>query len=278
MAQQLIKIIIQKMPLDKNGDLVFDVDEAQELHNNAVQMLKRAIGIDVLTTFADVDVADLNLVLGKQRQDQIQRAFVFVYLKGEFFHLCRSLSQKCRNGIQKMKDGAAQEGKGTVQPAQEQDEEHRKDDVALILHDLVVKVGGQHRGDDAAAVQRRDGDEVKDRQVDVQQAHDGKDLRDGVGGGKADSQHGIQEEAPQLVQNQAEERQNDIGGGTGQRGKDHALFDVFEIPGCNRHRLGPAKPGKNHQDGAKHIQVRQGWGRPAYRWPRRGRIRGWVWR
>ena len=59
MQQKLLKIIIQKMPLDKNGDLVFDVDEARELHNNAVQMLSKAIGIDVLTTFADVDVADM---------------------------------------------------------------------------------------------------------------------------------------------------------------------------------------------------------------------------
>lgn len=59
MAQKLVKIIIQKMPLDKNGDLVFDVDEAAELHNNAVRMLSKAIGVDVLTTFADVDVADL---------------------------------------------------------------------------------------------------------------------------------------------------------------------------------------------------------------------------
>lgn len=59
MAQRLLKIIIQKMPLDKNGDLVFDVDEAQQLHNNAVNMLGKAIGIDVLTTFADVDVADM---------------------------------------------------------------------------------------------------------------------------------------------------------------------------------------------------------------------------
>ena len=47
------------MPLDKNGELIFDVDEAQELHNNAVRMLGKAVGIDVLTTFADVDVADL---------------------------------------------------------------------------------------------------------------------------------------------------------------------------------------------------------------------------
>lgn len=59
MAQKLVKIIIQQMPLDKNGDLVFDVDEAAELHNNAVRMLGKAIGVDVLTTFADVEVADL---------------------------------------------------------------------------------------------------------------------------------------------------------------------------------------------------------------------------
>lgn len=59
MAQKLLKIIIQKMPLDKNGELVFDVDEAKELHNNAVRMLGKAIGIDVLTTFADVEVADM---------------------------------------------------------------------------------------------------------------------------------------------------------------------------------------------------------------------------
>jgi hypothetical protein len=60
MAQRLLKIIIQKLPLDKNGDLIFDPDEAQQLHNNAVRMLSRAIGIDVLTTFADVDVADMS--------------------------------------------------------------------------------------------------------------------------------------------------------------------------------------------------------------------------
>lgn len=59
MAQKLLKIVIQKLPIDKNGDLVFDMDEAQQLHNNAVKMLSRAIGIDVLTTFADVDVADM---------------------------------------------------------------------------------------------------------------------------------------------------------------------------------------------------------------------------
>ena len=53
MAQKLLKIIIQKMPIDKNGDLIFDPEEAQQLHNNAVRMLSRAIGLDVLTTYAD---------------------------------------------------------------------------------------------------------------------------------------------------------------------------------------------------------------------------------
>ena len=59
MQQQLLKIIVQQMPIDKNGDLVFDVDEAAELHNNAVHMLGKAIGLDVLTTFADVSVETL---------------------------------------------------------------------------------------------------------------------------------------------------------------------------------------------------------------------------
>jgi len=36
MLQQLLKVIIQKLPLDKNGDLIFDVDEAKDIHNNTV--------------------------------------------------------------------------------------------------------------------------------------------------------------------------------------------------------------------------------------------------
>ena len=60
MLQQLMKILIQKLPIDKNGELVFDIDEAKDLHSNAVAMLSRAIGIDVLTTFADIDVKDMD--------------------------------------------------------------------------------------------------------------------------------------------------------------------------------------------------------------------------
>jgi hypothetical protein len=34
--QKLLKILVQKLPLDKNGDLIFDVEEARDIHNNAV--------------------------------------------------------------------------------------------------------------------------------------------------------------------------------------------------------------------------------------------------
>lgn len=58
--QQLLKIIVQKLPLDKNGDLIFDIDEARDIHANAVDMLARCIGVDVLTTFADIDAIDVS--------------------------------------------------------------------------------------------------------------------------------------------------------------------------------------------------------------------------
>ena len=60
LAQQIMKIIVQQFPLDKNYDLVFDMDEMAALHQNAVSMLGDAIGVDVLSTVADVKVHDLS--------------------------------------------------------------------------------------------------------------------------------------------------------------------------------------------------------------------------
>lgn len=74
--QQLLKIIVQKLPLDKNGDLIFDVDEAKDIHNNAVAMLKRAVGIDVLTTFADIekiDTKDNNSATTRDDLEKVER-------------------------------------------------------------------------------------------------------------------------------------------------------------------------------------------------------------
>ena len=78
--QRLMKILIQKMPLDKNGDLIFDIDEAQQMHNNAVQMLSRAIGVDVLTTFAEVEVEDIaNTNAATAQTDDLERVERQVY-------------------------------------------------------------------------------------------------------------------------------------------------------------------------------------------------------
>ena len=78
--QRLLKIVIQKIPIDKQGEFMLDVDEARQLHNNAVQMLTRAIGLDVLTTFADVSVEDLTSSSANNAEsDDLERAERQVY-------------------------------------------------------------------------------------------------------------------------------------------------------------------------------------------------------
>ena len=57
--QELLKIVIQKMPLTNDGELIFEIDEAADMHSNAVRMLSKAVGVDVLTTFADTEIASL---------------------------------------------------------------------------------------------------------------------------------------------------------------------------------------------------------------------------
>lgn len=77
--QKLLKILIQKFPLDKNGDLVFDIDEMADLHANAVNMLSDAIGVDILTTVADVDSVDLSDKNTTATQDDLAKNERTVY-------------------------------------------------------------------------------------------------------------------------------------------------------------------------------------------------------
>ncbi len=52
---ELHKLLIQKLPIDKtNGELLFTLPEAEELHNSVCNMLGNQDSIDVLTTYADV--------------------------------------------------------------------------------------------------------------------------------------------------------------------------------------------------------------------------------
>ncbi len=79
MRQQLLRLIIQQLPIDKNGDLVFDVNEAQAFHANAVNMVNGAVGTKVLTTFADVAVADLSDKGNVSSVDQLEKVERTVY-------------------------------------------------------------------------------------------------------------------------------------------------------------------------------------------------------
>ena len=77
--QKLLKIVVQKLPVDKNGDLIFDVDEARDIHNNAVEMLRRAVGVDVLTTFADIESIDMSDKNTTATQDDLAKVERAVY-------------------------------------------------------------------------------------------------------------------------------------------------------------------------------------------------------
>lgn len=79
MMQKLLKIIIQKLPRDKNGDLIFDIDEAADIHQNAVRMLKNTIGVDVLTTFADIESIDLSDSTTSTSTDELEKVERTVY-------------------------------------------------------------------------------------------------------------------------------------------------------------------------------------------------------
>lgn len=54
-AEEIRKIIVQKVPHLTDGRLLFEPDEAEEMHIGAVGMLKGNKNVSVLTTYADVD-------------------------------------------------------------------------------------------------------------------------------------------------------------------------------------------------------------------------------
>lgn len=56
----LQKLLIQKLPIDKtDGELLFSLEEAQELHNGVCNMLADEDTINVLTTYADVNLENI---------------------------------------------------------------------------------------------------------------------------------------------------------------------------------------------------------------------------
>lgn len=56
---ELYKLLIQKMPIDSKGELVFQLDEVADIHASVADMLQNIDTVDVLTTFGDTSLEDL---------------------------------------------------------------------------------------------------------------------------------------------------------------------------------------------------------------------------
>ena len=56
---ELYKLLIQKMPIDSDGHLVFELDEVEQIHAGVANMLKDLDTVDVLTTFGDTSLENL---------------------------------------------------------------------------------------------------------------------------------------------------------------------------------------------------------------------------
>ena len=53
--EEIRKIIVQKIPHNNENILLFEPDEAVEIHKGTVEMMKGNKNVSVLTTYADVD-------------------------------------------------------------------------------------------------------------------------------------------------------------------------------------------------------------------------------
>ena len=87
-AEDIRKIIVQQIPHLSDGRLVFEPDEAEEIHAGTVGMLKGNKNISVLTTYADVEAItsrstddDSNALLTRAEQNIFAQAGV----SGEIF-------------------------------------------------------------------------------------------------------------------------------------------------------------------------------------------------
>jgi hypothetical protein len=56
---ELYKLLIQRMPIDKDGELVFELDEVEDIHQGVASMLQDLDTVDVLTTFGDTTLENL---------------------------------------------------------------------------------------------------------------------------------------------------------------------------------------------------------------------------
>ena len=56
---ELRKLLIQRMPIDKDGELVFELEEVEDIHQGVAAMLQDLDTVDVLTTFGETSLESL---------------------------------------------------------------------------------------------------------------------------------------------------------------------------------------------------------------------------
>lgn len=70
----LYKLLIQKMPIDNKGELVFQIEEVAEIHDSVAEMLSGIDTVDLLTTFGDTSMESLqDSSAASQSADRIEK-------------------------------------------------------------------------------------------------------------------------------------------------------------------------------------------------------------
>ena len=71
---ELYKLLIQKMPIDKDGELIFPLEEVSQIHASIAEMLQDMDTVDVLTVFGDTNLESLqDTTAASQSADRIAK-------------------------------------------------------------------------------------------------------------------------------------------------------------------------------------------------------------
>lgn len=73
-TNELYKLLIQRMPVDSQGELVFELDEVADIHASVASMLSDIDTVDVLTTFGETSLESLqDSSAASQSADRIKK-------------------------------------------------------------------------------------------------------------------------------------------------------------------------------------------------------------
>ena len=71
---ELYKLLIQKMPIDNKGELVFELEEIADIHESVAEMMRERETVDVLTTLGDTSLESLqDSTAASQSSDRINK-------------------------------------------------------------------------------------------------------------------------------------------------------------------------------------------------------------